>query len=128
MAATWLKAAAFAWMFDRKGVICLDRTKVKRRPDYGNCFRSQAPKTLLTMAIAGQCKPLWQDFALVRDALETAGIPMESAELNMVPQTMMEVDAETATKVLRFMDALDDNDDVQNVYVNIDFPDELMEG
>jgi len=65
------------------------------------------------------------DFGAVRDALEAAGIAMQSAELAMVPQNLVAVDADMGQKVLRFMDALDDNDDVQNVYANVDFPDDM---
>ena len=64
------------------------------------------------------------DFGAVRDA-EAAGIAMQSAELAMVPQNLVAVDADMGQKVLRFMDALDDNDDVQNVYANVDFPDDM---
>lgn len=121
------ESGSVAWMFDRKGVICLDRAKVSEDQIMEIALEAGA-EDVIDDGDSWTVQTAMADFALVRDALETAGIPMESAELNMVPQTMMEVDAETATKVLRFMDALDDNDDVQNVYVNIDFPDELMEG
>ena len=65
------------------------------------------------------------DFAAVRDALEAAGVTMQSAELAMVPQNLVAVDAEAAQKVIRLMEALDDNDDVQNVYANADFPEDM---
>ncbi|MDD2966973.1 MAG: YebC/PmpR family DNA-binding transcriptional regulator [Desulfovibrionaceae bacterium] len=121
------ESGSVAWMFDRKGVICLDHAKVSEDQLMEIALEAGA-EDVIDDGDSWTVQTAMADFALVRDALETAGIPMESAELNMVPQTMMEVDAETAAKVLRFMDALDDNDDVQNVYVNIDFPDELMEG
>ncbi len=64
----------------------------------------------------------------VRDALETAGIAVESAESTMVPDATIEVgEADEARKILRIMDALEDNDDVQDVYSNFDISDELME-
>src|SRR4051794_24159702 len=64
----------------------------------------------------------------VRDALEGAGLVVESAESTMVPSTTIEVsDPEDARKVLRIVDALEDNDDVQDVYGNFDISDELME-
>ena len=65
------------------------------------------------------------DFTSVRDALEAAGIAMQEAELAMIPQNLVAVSAEVGMKVLRLMDALDDNDDVQNVYANADFPDDM---
>jgi len=64
----------------------------------------------------------------VRDALEAAGLGVESAESTMVSSTTIEVsDVDEARKVLRIVDALEDNDDVQDVYGNFDISDELME-
>ena len=66
------------------------------------------------------------DFNAGREAFEAAGLEMISAELNQVPQTTMEVDLETARKLLRFIELLEDNDDVQNVYSDADISDEIM--
>ena len=61
-------------------------------------------------------------------ALEDAGIAVESAELTMVPTRRCPLDNESdARKVLRLIDALEDNDDVQNVYANFDIPDAVLE-
>lgn len=64
----------------------------------------------------------------VRDALEAAGVTVESAESTMVSSTTIEVtDPDDARKVLRIVDALEDNDDVQDVFGNFDISDEIME-
>ncbi|MEY4230500.1 MAG: hypothetical protein RLZZ362_1349 [Actinomycetota bacterium] len=64
----------------------------------------------------------------VRDALEAAGVRVESAESTMVSSTTIEVtDPDDVRKILRIIDALEDNDDVQDVYGNFDISDELME-
>lgn len=111
------------WMFDRKGVITIDR---------------QAYDEEKMMELALECgaddviddEDVWtiqtnmEDFTSVRDALEGQGVTMQSASLAMVPQNLVTVDAAVAEKVMRLMDALDDNDDVQNVYANADFPDD----
>ena len=111
------------WMFDRKGVITIDR---------------QAYDEEKMMELALECgaddviddEDVWtiqtnmEDFTSVRDALEVQGVTMQSASLAMVPQNLVAVDAAVAEKVMRLMDALDDNDDVQNVYANADFPDD----
>ena len=111
------------WMFDRKGIITIDR---------------QAYDEEQMMELALECgaddviddEDVWtiqtnmEDFTSVRDALEDKGVAMQSAALAMVPQNLVAVDADVAEKVMRLMDALDDNDDVQNVYVNADFPDD----
>ncbi len=63
----------------------------------------------------------------VRSALEEAGLEPGASELSMVPTTTVEVAAESeAKRVLRLIEALDDHDDVQNVYANFDIPDEVM--
>ena len=64
----------------------------------------------------------------VREAVEAAGFAVESAELTMVPKTTVEVDEEsTAKKILRLIDALEENDDVQDVYSNFDIPERVLE-
>ena len=61
-----------------------------------------------------------------RTALQKAGIDYESADIEFVPQVLVEVDADTARKVFRLVDALEDNDDVQNVYGNYDAHADLL--
>jgi transcriptional/translational regulatory protein YebC/TACO1 len=64
----------------------------------------------------------------VREAIEAAGIEIVSAELTMVPKTTVEVaDEAAAKKVLRLVDALEENDDVQDVYANFDIPEQVLE-
>ena len=71
------------------------------------------------------CAPA--DLPAVRTALEDAGMAYDSADTTMVSSTEVLLDsAEAAKAVLRVIDALEDNDDVQDVYANFDIPDELM--
>ena len=67
------------------------------------------------------------DLVAVRTALQEAGIDYDSAEAQFVPSMQVEVDVEGAEKVLRLIDALEDSDDVQNVYANFDASDEVLE-
>jgi transcriptional/translational regulatory protein YebC/TACO1 len=66
------------------------------------------------------------DLVPVRTALQEAGIEYDSADVVFHPSMQVEVDAEGARKVLRLIDALEDSDDVQNVYANFDASDEVM--
>ncbi|WP_380168301.1 YebC/PmpR family DNA-binding transcriptional regulator [Jannaschia sp. R86511] len=66
------------------------------------------------------------DLVAVRTALQDAGIDYDSAEASFVPATQVPVDADTAGKVFRLIDALEDSDDVQNVYSNVDVSDEVL--
>ena len=66
------------------------------------------------------------DLVPVRSSLQAAGIDYDSADVVWWPSTQIEVDAEGARKILRLIDALEDSDDVQNVYANFDAADEVM--
>ena len=70
------------------------------------------------------CEPA--DFLSLREALESAGIAVDSAEITMIPANTVECDAKTAQKIMRLVDTLEDHDDVQKVYTNADIADEVM--
>ena len=65
------------------------------------------------------------DLIAVRTALQDAGIDYESAESSFQPSVTVPVDVDGARKVLKLIDALEDSDDVQNVYSNVDIPDDV---
>src|SRR5690606_5165018 len=66
------------------------------------------------------------DLVAVRSALQEAGIDYESADVEFVPNLKVEIDADTARKVFRLIDALEDSDDVQNVFTNFDLSAEVQ--
>jgi YebC/PmpR family DNA-binding regulatory protein len=66
-----------------------------------------------------------EDFETVLNALQQADFEEESAEISMVPETTISLDEESTKKVLRLIDNLDDHDDIQNIYTNLDFPDDF---
>jgi YebC/PmpR family DNA-binding regulatory protein len=117
---------AVAWQFDRKGQVLVDR-KVDEDDlmlvaldagaddlaDDGELWRVMCPPTELHK---------------VRTAIEEAGMAVDSSDLTMVPQSTIALDsAESANKVIRLIDALDEHDDVQNVHANFDIPDSILE-
>ncbi|STV40830.1 Probable transcriptional regulatory protein YebC [Klebsiella pneumoniae subsp. ozaenae] len=67
----------------------------------------------------------WEEMGAVRDALEAAGLKADAAEVSMIPSTKADMDAETAPKLLRLIDMLEDCDDVQEVYHNGEISDEV---
>lgn len=67
-----------------------------------------------------------EDFNTVKEHLEKKGVTLNLAEITQVPQTYVKLDAKDARKMVKLMDALEDQDDVQNVYANFDIPDEVM--
>lgn len=113
-----------SWMFERKGVIGVDKTKFAEDEIMESALEAGA-EDVVDDDDVWSIQTAMADFASVRDALEAANVEMLSAELAMVPSNLTQVDAETGLKVLRLMEALDDNDDVQNVYANVDFPDDM---
>jgi YebC/PmpR family DNA-binding regulatory protein len=115
-----------AWQFDRKGVLLVEREGVDE-------------DELMELALAGGAEDIaedgaqWQvttdpaEFMAVRQALEQGGVAYASAELTMVPKTTVEVSEREARQVLRLIDELEDNDDVQGVYANFDISEEILE-
>ena len=69
---------------------------------------------------------VWEEFAAVKAALEEAGFAAEDGEVTMVAATTVPVDAAGAEKLMGLVDALEDLDDIQNVYTNVDIPDEVL--
>ncbi len=68
------------------------------------------------------------DYATVKDALEAAGLTIDSSELASIPQNTIALDSEQGRKVVNLIEALEDNDDVQTVSHNGDLPDDVFEG
>ena len=67
-------------------------------------------------------------FMEVKEGLEEQGIKLEDADVVMLPENTMEInDADTAARVVKLVDLLEDHDDVQNVYANVDFPEDMAE-
>ena len=66
-------------------------------------------------------------YQIINDALEAAGVETQLSELSRIPQNTVELDASGSRRVLKLMDALEDNDDVQSVTANFNIPDEIME-
>ncbi|TCO77296.1 YebC/PmpR family DNA-binding transcriptional regulator [Chromatocurvus halotolerans] len=68
----------------------------------------------------------WEDFYAVKTAMEEAGLELESGEVTLIASTTVPVDAAGAEGLMALVDALEDLDDVQNVYTNVEIPDEVL--
>jgi YebC/PmpR family DNA-binding regulatory protein len=119
-------SGAVAWLFERRGVAL-----VPGELDEDEVLLAAAEGGADDIAQDGSS---WQvlsapdDLHRVRESLEEAGVTVESAEVTMVPKTTVEVgDEATAKKIVRLMDALEDDDDVQAVYANFDIPERVLE-
>ncbi len=115
-----------AWQFDRKGVVVVDGAAV-------------GEDALMEVALSGGAEDIaedgdqWQitsephDLMPLREALDEAGIPYVSADLTMVPKTTVAPSEKEARQILRLVDQLEENDDVQDVYANFDISEEILE-
>jgi len=118
-------SGSVAYLFERKGVILVPRENADEDELMELALEAGAEDVETT---EGDYRLVTapEDFAAVRDALREAGIAFENAEITMQPQNSVELDSTTARQTLRLMDALEENDDVQEVYANFDISDEVM--
>ena len=121
------ESGAVSWLFERKGVILVSAERVEE--DELTLVAADGGAEDVTLdGSTYQVTSTPEDLAGVRAALEAAGIACKSAELTMVPKTTVAVQGEAdARKLLRLMDALEENEDVQDVYANFDIPEGILE-
>jgi YebC/PmpR family DNA-binding regulatory protein len=121
------ETGSVAWIFEKKGVISFLKTNVNE-------------EELLNLALEVGADDVEEDesylnvitdpkrFGEVKETFDKAGLKYERAEITMNPTTTVRIDdKETAKKVLRLIEALEDHDDVQDVYANFDIPEQLLE-
>ncbi len=116
---------AVAWNFEKKGLFLVSRENADE-------------ETLMELTLEAGAEDFEStddffeihtspdEFESVREALENSGISTESAELAMLPKSTVKLDGKEADQMLRLMEALEDNDDIQNVYANFDISEEQM--
>jgi len=121
------EAGCVAWMFEKKGYILIEKTKIDE-------------DTLMSVALDAGAEDMKNDpkednyeivtmpehMGKVTAAIEAAGIPVSLAEITMLPKNYATVDEKQAEQIIRLIEALEDNEDVQNVYTNFDVPEEVI--
>jgi YebC/PmpR family DNA-binding regulatory protein len=120
------EVGSVAWMFDRKGLILVEASRVDE-------------DELLTIALEGGATDMRRVDTLfevstepaqleaVRKTLEERGVPVQSAEVTYVPQSTIRLEGKEAQQVLRLVEGMEELEDVQKVYANFDIPDEVLE-
>jgi YebC/PmpR family DNA-binding regulatory protein len=121
------EAGCVAWMFHKKGYITVEKAKADE-------------EKLMTLALEAGAEDMRSDdeqnyeiisapgdFEKVKKALADDKVEMPFAELTMIPQNYIRLEGKDAEQMLRLMEALEEHDDVQNVYANFDIPSEIME-
>ena len=121
------EAGCVSWMFEAKGYILIDKSKIDE-------------DTLMTVALDAGVEDMRNDpkeenyelitipekMSSVQSALEESGIPISMAEITMLPKSYAVIDQKQAEQVMRLIEILEDNDDVQNVFTNFEVPEEII--
>jgi len=121
------EAGCVSWMFQKKGYILADKSKVDE-------------ETLMTIALDAGAEDMKndpredsyeiitapEDLNRIKAAVGNANIPVSLSETTMLPKSYVLLDEKTAEQMMRLTEALEENEDVQNVYANFDIPDEVM--
>jgi len=120
------EANCVAWLFEQKGVIIVPVEAASEDALLEAALEAGA-EDMQVDDTSFEIRTAPGDLDAVKQALDSSGISYESAELTMLPQTRVSLEEKQAQQVLRLMDALEDQDDVQQVYANFDIPEQIME-
>jgi YebC/PmpR family DNA-binding regulatory protein len=121
------EAGCVSWMFSKKGYILVEKTRIDE-------------DTLMSVALDAGAEDMRndpkednyeiittpEDINKVKTSIEASGISVSLAEITMLPKSYVSVDEKAAEQMMRLIEALEDHDDVQNVYTNVDIPDEVI--
>lgn len=122
------EAGCVGWMFEKKGYILVEKTNIDE-------------DSLMLIALESGAEDLKndpgedsyeiitapEDMNKVKTSLEAAGIPLSLAEITMLPRSYISLDGKSAEQMIRLIEALEEHEDTQNVYTNVDIPDEVMD-
>ncbi|HUR74845.1 MAG TPA: YebC/PmpR family DNA-binding transcriptional regulator [Sporichthya sp.] len=115
-----------AYMFSRKGVVIVPKAGALSEDDVLGAVLDAGAEDVNDLGEVFEVISEASDMVAVRTALQEAGIEYDSADANFLPSVSVELDEEGARKVFKLIDALEDLDDVQNVYANFDVSDDVM--
>ncbi|WP_127127767.1 YebC/PmpR family DNA-binding transcriptional regulator [Georgenia sp. SYP-B2076] len=115
-----------AYLFNRRGVVIAPKTDGLNEDDVLAAVLDAGADEVIDLGEAFEIRSEATDVVAVRTALQEAGIEYDSAEAQFVPSMEVDVDVDGARKVLHLIDAIEESDDVQNVYANFNASDEVM--
>jgi YebC/PmpR family DNA-binding regulatory protein len=123
------EAGSVAWMFKRRGWFSIERSAPA-----GEMTEEQLMDLALELGVDDisveedryEMYTALEDFAAVQEALEARNVPLAAKELAMIPQTTVEIRADRANQILRLLEALEDHDDVQKVWANLDIDESVL--
>jgi YebC/PmpR family DNA-binding regulatory protein len=122
------EAGCVGWMFEKKGYILVEKTNIDE-------------DSLMSIALESGAEDLKndpgedsyeiitapEDMNKVKISLEADGVPLSLAEITMLPRSYISLDGKSAEQMIRLTEALEEHEDIQNVFTNVDIPDEVMD-
>ena len=121
------ESGSVAWLFERRGLVLVPADSVDE-DDLTLAAAEGGAEDVVQEGSSFQVTCAPEDLPALREALTQAGIAFDSAELTMLPKTTIQIEDEgAAKKLVRLMEALEENDDVQDVYANFDIPEGILE-
>jgi YebC/PmpR family DNA-binding regulatory protein len=116
-----------AWMFERKSQIIIDAEKAPGEDELMALVLDAGADDLRAEDGSWEVLSAPEAHVTVLEAIQKAGIPTESAEIAMIPKNLMKLEGKTASAMMKLSDALEEHDDVQNVYSNFDVDEKDVE-
>jgi transcriptional/translational regulatory protein YebC/TACO1 len=120
------EAGCVAWLFETKGVITIEASGQQAEEAALYAIDAGAEDVKIEKGYL-EIHTKLEELETVRKAMEQKNLPLISADMSMVPKTTMELEEKTAWQALKLLDQLEELDDVQRVFSNIDFSDEVLE-
>lgn len=117
------ESGSVSWMFERKGVVNVEKDNISE-DDLMEVILDAGADDLKSEGDFFEVIAPIENFEKVRKAIEDKSYKIESASLQYIAKDLVPVDSKNTDEVIRFIEAVEENDDVQNVYTNADFPDE----
>jgi len=115
-----------AWQFEEKGVIYIEKSKISE-DDVLDIAMEAGAEDVVVQSDTYEIVTSPKEFETVKKTFQEKGIEINDAMLTMIPQNHVPLEGKQAQKLLRLIEALEDHDDVQNVYANFDIPEETLE-
>jgi len=120
------ESGSVAWMFENRGVITVSG-EGQNIDDLTLLAIDAGAEDVIPQSDYIEIYTAPSELEIVRKALEKNGVEVQSAELSKIPKTTISLDEHSSLQTLRMLERLEEMDDVQNVYSNVDFTDEIME-
>ena len=124
---TMADPGSVSYLFARKGVVIVPKADGVTEDDVLMVVLDAGAEEVNDLGESLEVVSEATDLVAVRQSIQEAGMDYESAEANFLPSVVVDLDEDGARKVFRLIEALEDSDDVQNVYANFDVSDEIME-